>query len=437
MRPTEALGFIRNQKTALVAVALASLILSGCEHQNEGSTTTGHMLFSSADAAKPYTEKLDQRFFLPSETGDLSLISQGDAYAVHIISAYICDFHEVSSPLSFTLSNSSATSCHNGSEGADSSGDTGTRGEIAMLMNVVERDGIGGQTTRRAGQRGAGRVVYYNTDVRESGQILNALNIPVHGPITYKGNPLFMELAILELDNEENEKTQQMLTSLASLGAAAYPPSGKALDILTSVSSVFLSGNQDDTEMRYQIEFDRAQPGTQFSTMHRMPLSEGYIAFLRSEDRSKDLSFRLDDPEKRAWKICPAQGFIADNKPQACEHNLRYRDRTWVLVRISKEDPTAASLLNVGENFATFSETLSGSSNISVSEVEHAILTTHGARMSDEADKLQLQIAEAERNRAKEALARAKRIEELEAERTKLRQELLQRENGTQPQADN
>lgn len=407
--------------TPVLASMIAALFLAACEHQNEGAATTGHMTYSiqegKANLDDPYVKQLDKRFFLPTDAKDLSLISTNDAYSVHIISAFICDFHEISNPFDFTISNSAADACHNGSAGPEASGDTGTRGEIAMLANVFERDGIGGQTTRRAGRRGAGRVVYYNTDVRESGQMLNALNIPVHGPISYNGNPLFMELAILELDNQENEKTQQMLTSLASLGAAAYPPSGKALDILTSVSSVFLSGNQDDTEMRFQIEFDRAQPGTTYSQIHRMPLSEGYIAFLRSEDRSENLLLNTE----REWEICPSQGIIAEKGE--CEKGKVYRKRTWVLVRISKEDPTAASLLNVGEDFATFTDSLSGTSDVNVTEIQRAILTTHGERMAAEVAKLNEQIAEARVSRQKEESESAARIKALEAEREKLRKE--------------
>ncbi|MEQ9520277.1 MAG: hypothetical protein RLN89_12655, partial [Parvibaculum sp.] len=135
-------GIRPNRLSAFAATLLATLTLGGCEHQNEGATTTGHMLYSTTENAKdvstPYTTQLDRRFFLPAEASQLSLINAKDAYSVHIISTFICDFHEWS--FNLTYSNAASTACHNGSGGSSSSGDTGTRGEIAILMNVAERN---------------------------------------------------------------------------------------------------------------------------------------------------------------------------------------------------------------------------------------------------------------------------------------------------------
>tara|TARA_A100000171_G_C2122656_1_gene141659 strand:+ start:528 stop:1784 length:1257 start_codon:yes stop_codon:yes gene_type:complete len=397
-------GFLTKQN-ACIATVLATLAIAGCEHQNEGSTTTAH-LFSAPTSSSASTgqinssalqnhSELSLRYSIPPQTSSSGIsqlnnaqnengsieIAKGEGYSVHILSAYICDFHEGWNPFDMSFSNSAATPCHNGSEGPDSSGSPYTRGEIALLMNVFERTGVAGETVNPANQRGAARIVYYNSDVRESGQYLNALNIPVHGPILYAGNPVFMELAILELDNQGNQKTKEMLGALATLGGAAYPPAGKALNILTSISSVFLSGNQDDVEMRYQIEFDRPRREASTTIARRMPFRDGYIAFMRNENRSQDLRFDQAD-----WQICPKEGTIAPAGDGKCEANQIYRNRTWVLVRIAKEDREAANQLEVGQDFASFMQALNAtnSEKLDVTEIRKAILRTHSQAIQAE-----------------------------------------------------
>ncbi|MBN0856463.1 hypothetical protein JTL95_38625, partial [Pseudomonas aeruginosa] len=112
--------------------------------------------------------------------------------------------------------------------------------------------------TASAGERGAtsnglsfnpadikrnGRVVYYNEDIRESGQLINALNIPIYGPKTYDGGTFFVDLAILELDENENKQSRKLLQELAKVGSASYAPGTPVLNLLNSLGDALLSAN--------------------------------------------------------------------------------------------------------------------------------------------------------------------------------------------------
>ncbi|MEE3528637.1 hypothetical protein QO167_29825, partial [Pseudomonas aeruginosa] len=80
-----------------------------------------------------------------------------------------------------------------------------TQGEIAITASAGERGATSnGLSFNPADIKRNGRVVYYNEDIRESGQLINALNIPIYGPKTYDGGTFFVDLAILELDENEN-----------------------------------------------------------------------------------------------------------------------------------------------------------------------------------------------------------------------------------------
>jgi len=344
--------------------AMLAVTAAGCTHINEGAVSSQHGALSK-DNTRVIGEP-GARFFPPTDRDGLSLIEEGQGFSVNILSAYICNFHEFGWR-DLTLSARGSKACDNGS--GDGGGSAATRGEIALVANVVERTSSEANT-RNISAKGPGRVVFYSEDIRESGQLLNALNIPVHGPIKYKGAPLHMELAILELDNEENEDTRIMLKSLAALGSSAYPPSSAALSILSTLGGALLAGDQDDIEFRHRLEFDRSLKGSNGqnirSQAHRMPLAEGYYAFIRAENRS-------EDPKYQSWKVCRSMGALVtkdsycpktnttrlpeDQAPQGKDKEIKYyRTSTWVLVRVSRESDLATDEIEVGELLAEFTE---------------------------------------------------------------------------------
>ncbi|MCR9241560.1 MAG: hypothetical protein NXH87_09300 [Rhodobiaceae bacterium] len=335
--------------TPVLASMIAALFLAACEHQNEGVVSTAHL---TANTKAQATQDYDKRYFRPSEIDALHLVNKGDAYSISIISIFVCNFHEIGW-LDLTLSANSSASCDNGS--GDAGGSPNTRGEIVLIANVVEGP-IGEDDPS------AGRVVFYSSDVRESGQTVNDKPISIQGTQFYDGTGLNMSLAMLELDNQENEAAKSMMQTLASVGTAAYPPSSAALGALSKLGDSLLSGNQDDTEFWRRITFDppRTTSSDNGTSVYRNPLAEGYIAFMRSEDRSADLRF---DADERGWTICPRQGEIMVGN---CNEGKIYRERSWVLVRISKEDKGTATNLEARETLAQLQERLSNSAKAGV-----------------------------------------------------------------------
>jgi hypothetical protein len=124
--------------------------------------------------------------------------------------------------------------------------------------------------------------------VRETGQYLNFSNLQVYGPITYEDSPLYIDMAIMELDATEAEKGKTVLQTLASLGGKAYPPADLVLKTLNALGSAVLSGNQDDLEMRFHLNLD---PSGGSSKIGRAPLTPGYYIFIRSEKRNKPIDW--------------------------------------------------------------------------------------------------------------------------------------------------
>ena len=123
-----------------------------------------------------------------------------------------------------------------------------------------------------------GRVVYCNEDIRETGQLLNSINIPVYGLITYKKGLLEFRLALIELDEKEDKGAQEFVSSLAPIGGTIYPPSAPVLGVLNKLGETFIRTNRDDVEFAFQATFD---PPSKKSRVYRMPLQEGYYAILR------------------------------------------------------------------------------------------------------------------------------------------------------------
>ncbi|MGL6011286.1 MAG: hypothetical protein ACRC0J_07210, partial [Shewanella oncorhynchi] len=72
-------------------------------------------------------------------------------------------------------------------------------------------------------------------DVRETGQLINALNLPVYGPKLYDGKPFFMDWSVIELDNKENSAARNLLKQLADVGSLAAAPYTPVLKLLNTL----------------------------------------------------------------------------------------------------------------------------------------------------------------------------------------------------------
>lgn len=345
-----------------------ALLAAGCSNNlqhNEGASQIAY----SADGAQITS------IFLPYKGAGAvpqdKPIEKGEAFSIKLVSAYICDFREGTGSSDWlSRSNSGATPCEGGDGNFSLLGSANTtRGEIAIIANAGERSNTSaGLTFDPSDIRNRGRVVYYNEDVRESGQLINALNIPVYGPKTYDGGPFFMDLAILELDNDESEQSRQLLQELANIGSAAYAPGTPVLNLLNTLGGALLGANGDDVELRYQLEFDppytRKSIKDSLAIRNRItsyaPLREGYYALVRMEDRDQLPAFDL--LKVTDGKYNPMLGMKIDQANQlpgksTPTHSL-YKGSSWLLLRVSREDHSQALTQDLSAKTADFLKAL-------------------------------------------------------------------------------
>jgi len=354
-----------------IGAGFASMIaLTGCGiNLNEGVATLtslpvatengkqltqyGSMFYTAAelkDGATP-AEKVDKNGAASEEKAvkngakyKESVIDDGDNVSITIMAAFICDFRELGLPSFLNTSNPATAGCIDGDGGSS----PGTRGEIAIIANVVERNAVNGVgATARAYNdlTRAGRVVYYGEDVRETGQLLNIRNLPIYGPIRYDKGAVYLKLSMMELDEEESSQSREVLTQLASLGAqSGIFASAPVLEVLNQLGGALLAQNRDDVEFLFEVQFD---PPSTTASVVRAPLMEGYYVLTRQENRSEDLAARFAD---KPLYLCPKMGWLATD--EAC--GRPFRGMTWILLRISREDDDVALANNAGQAFAEF-----------------------------------------------------------------------------------
>ena len=365
---------MKSQLTKYTLLTAIAISLNGCAgFKNEGSMGVRN---SPSYATSNGFERI---YRIPSEftKNNLGIINKGDYFSISLLSAHICGLREskgLDSTLLFDQSNKSKTGnggCTYGGLNDVSTKDRTTRGEVAIIVNAVE--GIT-NSFNPSNEENTGRVIYYNDDVRESGQIINARNLPIYGPQQYNGDNITFDLWMLELDNDENKKISELLKSLSNLGQAAYPPSAPALMVLNTLGSAFLSGNQDDVEARINMRFDILPPAG--SEVARLPLQEGYYAFVREENRDLNPEWDKFTVNTKMGELCKAKsnsggavtGAGAGSKPDPapsqslmCEDGDQntYRDRTWFLIRIAKETAESALKLENLESISNFTSRMS------------------------------------------------------------------------------
>ena len=357
-----------------VAIATLAIVifLTGCATgpytYNEGSTrVVGYTNKVQAKEEKP--AKSIGLYMVGSELSkdtEKTIIKPNDAFSVRLLSAFICDFRELSNPTdSAAISNRGATPC----PGGDGGQHAGVRGEIVIVANVGERSRDGGGLTFDPSNVKNGRVIYYNEDVRETGQLINALNLPVYGPKTYGGKPFYMDWSVLELDNKENAAARKLLKQLADVGTLPAAPYTPVLKLLNTLGGALIDANGDDLEMRYQMETDptldcdnlnnpkntknpKIDRTCENLTVHRMPLREGYYAFVRSENRS-------EYPDLSGIEVCKELGVLC-----AGDSKQPWRDKTWLLVRVAREDNDAALAQDTAQNLAELMDSLNANNSL-------------------------------------------------------------------------
>ncbi len=335
----------------LIPVALSFILMACGTNLNEGSVypTTLPVGTDAANGTSALT-RYGQMFYAADTVrpgNDGTLIGKDENFSVTLVSGFICDFREDFLPFFLDTTNKGATPCAGGDGGASA----GTRGEIAVIANVVERNSSSGNSISQVydDRTRAGRVIYYGEDVRETGQLINARNMPLYGPVRYGNGSLYMKFSILEFDETEAKQTREMLKQLADIGTqSGIFASIPVLRVLHQLGDALVSQNRDDVEFLFEMQLDSP---SKLATVHRAPLREGYLVMLRQENRSADLATTLAGTELR---FCPESGILATD----ADCTKIFRDTTWLVLRVSREDADVALANNAGQAFDVFNQRL-------------------------------------------------------------------------------
>lgn len=331
-----------NISKLLVGVLLFSFLTGCARFHNEGATTYGYHE-TQQNQINEQGLITNARYYR-SISEPSNRITKDTPFSITLISAHICDFDEFSVSSVFRSSNRDTAVCKDSVDWFGSPRKA-TQGEVAIIANAGEKKTSIGQQELED----QGRVIYYNKDVRASGQVLNFLNIPIYGPINYEGKPFSLELLVTELDNEENEQAQAILSQLASIGSVAYPPAAPILGVLNSLGGALIKTNKDDILLTSQTKFDVSEDILPLSsTTPKLYLREGYYAFVREEHRSTDTFWSSIFVNEKSGLL------VHSDDP-----SKTFRDKTWLLVRISKESKASVAELEAGQALAEFRQRLS------------------------------------------------------------------------------
>jgi hypothetical protein len=249
------LTLILRKGAGAASLCALAILFTACTYLNEGAIN-----YRKSELRQEKSELLVLRKkYQPAADGEAA-IRKHDSISIHLEQIYIKEFHEI--PAFWRL---------------ESSKDT--RGEIAIVVRAFELS-KGQDLDFRSTAAESGRLIYYSDDVREK-QFLNFSFLPVYGPITYRGNPVVLQIYILELDSE-SEKLKPLLSTLAKVGSSLYAPASPVLSLVESLGGAFLSGNQDDVAFRYSLVL---HPDQGYAGMDYPVLEAGHYVFIRKADR--------------------------------------------------------------------------------------------------------------------------------------------------------
>lgn len=158
----------------------------------------------------------------------------------------------------------------------------GTSAEVAIIAKVCEQgtadcsDNFSDQSDK------SGRVIYF-TDSLKAKQMLNISYLPVYGPIKYQGNPIHIQIYMVELDINSPEQ-QQLFSTLSKLGSVAYPPSSQVLKTLETLGSTLIGSSEDnnnnDSIFRYTFTLMPSEKTTKNLVSYPV-LSQGNYVFIK------------------------------------------------------------------------------------------------------------------------------------------------------------
>lgn len=219
-------------------------------------------------------------------------IISGDVYSLRLEHGLIADISEM--PFPFTR---------------PGSGNNPFRptGEIVILANVFE---FGASNPRFLDpiDLTQAKVVYFSEDV-QAHQDLNFNNIPLQAPVSYSGNPIGIQLMLVEMDRTSGP-AKSLISRLAELGKTSDYLSGGAASTLLDLGAALLQQNQDDLIFEYRMVLD---PSTTNPMPASSPFEEGRYILMRNENRDTEIpwnDFRFDPETGKVFRTEPDRGAI-------------------------------------------------------------------------------------------------------------------------------
>lgn len=95
--------------------------------------------------------------------------------------------------------------------------------------------------------------VLYNERNSPEGVNLGLADRVLYGPTPFKGFPLRIKLAIVELDKEQKELASKIIDAVGTTAAAAKPEAAPAITVAVGIAKAINAMNEDDFELRFDM----------------------------------------------------------------------------------------------------------------------------------------------------------------------------------------
>jgi hypothetical protein len=289
-------------------------------------------------------------------------IHRGDSISIHLQQSFIRSFFET-------------PAYWRGESGND------LRGEIAVVVRAFElKDDQDFDFSPNAAERG--RLVFYSDDVRKR-QLLNFSFLPIYGPISYEGNPVGIQIYIIELDTKADQ-LKPLLSELAAAGASLYPPASPVLSLMETLGSALIAGNENDILFRYSLVL---HPEVGYAAANYPILEAGHYVFIRKEDRKEELNWDEIALDQLSGRLVKVKYDEINNQTQEVKEEEKektqgmagvekvlvvlkeYVDETYLIIEVQKGfDPTRMDLAQ--NTFGKFLESLDKKTVENVKEME-------------------------------------------------------------------
>lgn len=207
------------------------------------------------------------------------------------------------------------------------------KGEILIIANISS--GVINPISKHSNPELPGKVIYYSGDIEE-GQSANQSFGPVYGPIKWDGNGLTIDITVIELDNEENNRFGSLLSTLSKAGKTYYSDSISTINLLNSLGQSIVSANENDIMASYTL---RLVPRINSIDKTYLPvLRTGDIVLIRKDKRDESIDWKN-------LKYNPKDGKIYKDK-------VEFKKENYLVFTISKR--TGGIDLTPSINFSEF-----------------------------------------------------------------------------------